>query len=209
MNNNLRQGNPDLKFCPGCERIFPRNDAAFFKNRARGDGLSVLCKECHSHNTHGGQQQKRQQVFALLGNECTRCGFSDVRALQIDHVHGNGRADRGNVSPSKYYQKILAHPETFQILCANCNVIKRMENGEHAQPAQPFPDEVKVSSEQKTEICKRRKGNQDYAVIGAKVHSWWTPERRAARGEEMRRIRAKKKWSSNSTSLSIGRVSGQ
>ena len=32
----------------------------------------------------------RAKALDHLGNVCVRCGFSDPRALQIDHVNGNG-----------------------------------------------------------------------------------------------------------------------
>src|SRR5689334_14993068 len=32
----------------------------------------------------------REALFALLGRKCARCGFDDIRALQIDHVDGKG-----------------------------------------------------------------------------------------------------------------------
>ena len=198
MNNSpFTRGNPTLKYCSGCDSVFPRNDTAFFKNRARADGLSVLCKKCHNSTTHEDQASKRDRVFALLGDKCVVCGFADKRALQIDHIHGSGRIDRGTDSPSKYYDRVVSEGSAkFQILCANCNVIKKIENREHARPATQFPDEVRVGSEQLTEIRKRIKGSQDYEAIGKKVRSWWTPERREERAAAMQKIRAEKKWRS-------------
>jgi hypothetical protein len=83
----------------------------------------------------------RDTLFAFFGNKCARCGFSDWRALQLDHVNGGGRQDpaykhgrvRANAlqllkrSPDEARQK-------FQLLCANCNWIKRYENSEHGYP---------------------------------------------------------------------------
>ncbi len=58
---------------------------------------------------------------------CQICGFSDVRALQIDHVNGGGRLEREQYKDlEKYYRHIIkmGFPPTYQILCANCNSIK-------------------------------------------------------------------------------------
>jgi hypothetical protein len=79
--------------------------------------------------------KKRQEVFDLLGHKCVRCGFDDIRALQIDHINGDGRkearAERHHIS---YYDRVIAEikagSKKYQILCANCNWIKRHENGE-------------------------------------------------------------------------------
>jgi len=68
----------------------------------------------------------------LLGHECVKCGYSDKRALQIDHIHGGGVRDRKKaVSDTAYYKHILeVGAIEFQILCANCNFIKRLEDKE-------------------------------------------------------------------------------
>lgn len=76
----------------------------------------------------------KQAVYDLLGRKCAICGFDDMRALQIDHVNGGGvkeiRAVKGN-----YYKFILkeliSYPNKYQILCANCNWIKRSLNNEN------------------------------------------------------------------------------
>jgi hypothetical protein len=62
---------------------------------------------------------------------CIRCGFTDSRALQIDHVHGGGAQELKRIHTDMYYRKVLADTEgTYQLLCANCNWIKRHENNE-------------------------------------------------------------------------------
>lgn len=73
----------------------------------------------------------RLEVFEKLGRACRRCGFDDVRALQIDHVYGDGRADNESHRGIRFYLKILADKTgAHQILCANCNWIKRHINSE-------------------------------------------------------------------------------
>lgn len=77
----------------------------------------------------------RKAVFALLGDKCSRCGYSDYRALQIDHIYGGGQKEQIELGgPASICRKILKmeHPETeYQTLCANCNWIKRYENSEY------------------------------------------------------------------------------
>src|SRR5690242_6769553 len=42
--------------------------------------------------------KKRAALFELLGGaKCARCGFSDTRALQFDHINAGGRKDRERV----------------------------------------------------------------------------------------------------------------
>jgi hypothetical protein len=69
--------------------------------------------------------------MAVLGDRCVRCGFDDYRALVIDHIHGGGRFERMyRSSPSVFYRSVIANPDGLQILCANCNLIKAIEQGE-------------------------------------------------------------------------------
>jgi hypothetical protein len=72
----------------------------------------------------------RTEALDVLGGKCVRCGFDDRRALQIDHVNGGGTAERKLLYPNALLRKVIANPSKYQILCANCNWIKRSENKE-------------------------------------------------------------------------------
>ena len=73
----------------------------------------------------------RRQVLEAYGSICSRCGFADERALQLDHVKGGGYREykelRGRLG---VYKRALTHLSEYQLLCANCNWIKRVENNE-------------------------------------------------------------------------------
>ena len=79
------------------------------------------------------RELKRKAFEALGGAVCARCGFEDVRALQFDHIHGGGNQQRSK-NMSTQYAYIIAHTDEFQVLCANCNWIKRDENREASAP---------------------------------------------------------------------------
>ena len=78
------------------------------------------------------------KIFSLLENRCTICGFSDWRALQVDHVNGGGnkerKANNNNNNTWGFYKRILEEIEAgskdYQLLCANCNWIKKWEKNE-------------------------------------------------------------------------------
>ena len=77
----------------------------------------------------------RREVLIFVGGEmglkCKRCNFDDIRALQIDHVNGGGRQEiRKFRDNSRYIKHIKKNPENYQLLCANCNWIKKVENNE-------------------------------------------------------------------------------
>ena len=75
---------------------------------------------------------KRFALLQMLGAECARCGYRDIRALQLDHINGGGCKERKemghNTKLNNYY---WSHPEEafrkLQVLCANCNWIKLTE----------------------------------------------------------------------------------
>ena len=80
-------------------------------------------------------EQRRLDALAVMGSKCVRCGFDDPRALQFDHINGDGHTIRkhGQTNSVMVYLDILqkGHPERYQLLCANCNWIKKHENGEN------------------------------------------------------------------------------
>ncbi len=90
-------------------------------------------------------REKRREVVRRLGGRCIQCGFSDIRALVLDHKTGDGGQDRKRVGNriARYY---VRHPdeakEKLQVLCANCNMIKAVQNNEHNQSRRIKEDET-------------------------------------------------------------------
>lgn len=74
----------------------------------------------------------RTGIIEKMGGKCVRCGFDDPRALQFDHVNGGGRRLSGNFVNHRAYLKSIRDNKDgmFQLLCSNCNWIKRFENKE-------------------------------------------------------------------------------
>lgn len=75
----------------------------------------------------------RAAILEKLGKKCKKCGFDDVRALQVDHINGGGKKHIASFSNNMrtYYKFVLKDTSgMFQILCANCNWIKRYANKE-------------------------------------------------------------------------------
>lgn len=86
------------------------------------------------------QYEKRIRLVALetLGGKCVSCGFNDKRALQIDHIEGGGSKERKQLGFNGRFHKhvvqsFLNKENKYQLLCANCNWIKRVERKEHTQ----------------------------------------------------------------------------
>jgi hypothetical protein len=73
--------------------------------------------------------ERRRAAFQVLGGYVCSCGYDDPRALQIDHVDNQGYARRkkGEAGEALYRKVIETKGEGFQVLCANCNWIKKAE----------------------------------------------------------------------------------
>lgn len=80
----------------------------------------------------------RNKLLGLLGNKCMKCGITDFRVLQVDHINGNGNKERRIIASCHEYHlyiinKVLKGSKDYQLLCANCNWIKRYERNENAR----------------------------------------------------------------------------
>ena len=89
----------------------------------------------------------KNEVFDLLGGECQSCGFLDRRALQVDHVGGGGNLERKKHSGTSFFLKVKSEIDSgeYQLLCANCNWIKRavaLEVPDKYPPGHVFPTET-------------------------------------------------------------------
>ena len=80
------------------------------------------------------QIDKKIKMFNLLGGVfCVKCGINDIRTLQLDHKYGGGKEE---IKEFGDYDKMLIfyfnNPNIaihdLQVLCANCNWIKRSED---------------------------------------------------------------------------------
>ena len=73
------------------------------------------------------QINRREKVVAHLGGMCVRCGITDTRVLQIDHIKGGGTQEYKRIGQSGIYSRVLRGEPGYQLLCANCNWLKRIE----------------------------------------------------------------------------------
>jgi hypothetical protein len=52
---------------------------------------------------------------------------------QVDHINGGGNKEKGNITRTYWLvvlEEIPKYPNKYQLLCANCNWIKKYENKE-------------------------------------------------------------------------------
>lgn len=144
-----------MKLCPKCKQ--DKELIFFYKNKGLKLGVSSWCIDCLKEYYHSDLNKKRRSeyfqknkksilvrrgntrkklrldVIEILGGKCLFCGFTDIRALQIDHIDGKSINDRvmRTSTPTTYYKKVIKDSgKNYQLLCANCNWIKRSKNGE-------------------------------------------------------------------------------
>lgn len=79
-------------------------------------------------------RRTRLAALELLGGKCVKCGINDWRVLQVDHINGGGNREYLKTGyGARFHRKLIdgiLHREDYQLLCANCNWIKRYEENE-------------------------------------------------------------------------------
>lgn len=96
-----------MKRCPTCKET--KEPSSFYKNKAKGDGLSSECKSCFLERSrrrprdYVAQKDRRfllkkygldEKVYAALlekqSGGCAICGKKDRKRLAVDHCHKRG-----------------------------------------------------------------------------------------------------------------------
>jgi len=139
----LKKGNGEEKVTPRriinyCWRVSLSTDILMLMEIIEGqDVKDEARREYQRTYKRNLYNELRRQVLDCYGNVCGRCGFDDVRALQIDHVAGRSADDNFSRNVYRFYRAIINvtkrrgfPPKRYQCLCANCNWIKKVENDE-------------------------------------------------------------------------------
>lgn len=96
-------------------------------------------REWHINYGREYVKKNRREMLEFVGGskgvQCNKCGFKDERAIQIDHVNGGGSKEIKSLKNNRRYLALIkSRPDNYQLLCANCNWIKRHTNYEgHAK----------------------------------------------------------------------------
>jgi hypothetical protein len=121
----------------------------YFENQEHRDAKNARSKLWRQKESSKLYMRRKSKVYSIkikvevlshYGNgqcACIKCGFSDVRALSIDHINGDGSTQKINGvrihSGITFYRwlKREGYPEGYQTLCMNCQFIKRDVNREY------------------------------------------------------------------------------
>lgn len=92
-------------------------------------------REYYKKYGNNSNKRVRTRLMNLLGARCNHCGLEDMRILQVDHINGGGLKElkhfKGTNQMYKYYVKNPTIAlQKLQLLCPNCNWLKRIDNNE-------------------------------------------------------------------------------
>ena len=116
-----------------CKRCGEFKDPSEFPKGAskKRYGRHAWCRPCRKKYYFKRNRTRKLRVIHALGGECVHCGNTDFRVLQVDHINGGGSRENANGKNWQVYMKVLrGETEEYQLLCANCNWIKRYVNKE-------------------------------------------------------------------------------
>jgi hypothetical protein len=118
----------DPKLCRGCGEVKPRSEFYAKADPRRPNRRESRCRDCYQGQVSGRYAVARTQALVTLGGRCVRCGIDNLVLLVIDHVVALMGARR----PSSYalFREVAAGAPGYQLLCHNCNFLKRLEQGE-------------------------------------------------------------------------------
>lgn len=133
-------------------------------------------------------EEIKQKVFRYYCKkekpECQKCGYSDIRALCLDHMDGDGNLHRQEDNQArginlykKLYKNNFKSKYNFQVLCFNCNQIKITENKEYnyKKPEHWKLTISEIGKRQKQPVgkyAKRSKKVIQYTLDGIFVKEW-------------------------------------
>ena len=96
----------------------------------RYNGEEFRCHLQYSRRFRSADQYRKTRSVCVP--PCVNsCEFDDIRALSIDHINGGGSKEKKQLRSHDFNRLVLERNGVgYQILCANCNWIKRHENDE-------------------------------------------------------------------------------
>jgi len=126
---------------PHCRDCHRKRRVEFFRNprniRLRSEYQNKYYfdnKDIEKKKSKERYQKHKKELTELLGGICVRCGFTDKRVLQVDHINGGGSKHfRIKGSSYRMYREIIESVKNkennYQLLCSNCNLIEAFEKG--------------------------------------------------------------------------------
>lgn len=126
-----------MKTCFRCKASKPLTE--FNRAAKNADGRHSYCRDCQKAHYRDNYERhyrnvrrvalarfarQRQIVYDALKSGCVDCGFTDIRALQFDHVRGTKRDSISRMVRQGTSDALLrAEIAKCEVRCANCHMI--------------------------------------------------------------------------------------
>jgi len=131
-----------MKTCKIC--LLEKPISSFHLASSNKDGLSGFCKSCNwqKEKTRRANnpdrykkynkahiRRQRARIIEHLRRICVVCRFDDKRAIEIDHIYGDGKIGRNRIQGNQFMaaRRRGEHDGQLQVLCANHHSIKTKE----------------------------------------------------------------------------------
>lgn len=128
------------------EQVLIRTNANYYSHPEKNKEYEENRKGERVIYKQTSRQKNKLVIYKRLSNGEVKCsnpnclvpgGCKDIRCLQIDHINGGGNAawKRMGLADFQRYKYLINLPieelkKNYQLLCANCNWIKKYEKGE-------------------------------------------------------------------------------
>jgi hypothetical protein len=104
------------------------------------------CQKCKTQIKRNHYIDLKMEVFAHYGCQCANCGIDKIEFLTIDHINNNGAEHRKQIGTQIYpWLKKNKYPADFQVLCYNCNYLKRNQKLASTWDATRLPCAAQIS----------------------------------------------------------------
>ena len=94
--------------------------------------------------TNRWQTLRTDVITGIYNGECNHCKQDDIRLLTIDHKEGGGTQERRTLNNRTLYRRLRdtvqygtkeVDSSKYQVLCHNCQHLKKLGSKEYQQPA--------------------------------------------------------------------------
>lgn len=124
--------------CRKCDVILIINKNIIKSKLENSDYICRPCDSTHMKKWRSDNKETtnrryhivRKTIFIMMGSKCNKCGNTDLRVLQINHINGDGRIELKN--NANFYRDIYTGKrkiDDLELLCANCNILFEYERG--------------------------------------------------------------------------------
>lgn len=163
------------------ERVSQYNKQYYNKNR---DSEIQRARNYRLNNIKKYNQWSRERtlyfkniIYDILGRSCAICGYyEDIKCLQLDHIHGNGRKQRSNKSVRNFYCYYASNLDKIktdlQLLCINCNWLKRLQDAQERLKNNPTilkQTKLRIYHRTYSKIWLQKQRDQLFKILGGSI----------------------------------------